>query len=299
MKIVQSFWTKPFLQSDDAVAGNRLNGGWVSREYNYYSWALSCLQLKKYYSEVEIVTDALGKEILIDKLKLPYTNVVTELDQLANQHEALWALGKIHAYKIQRKPFLHVDNDIFIWQPFESRVQNAGLTAQNTEMTTEVYMNTFNFILKNFSYIPDCIKELQGSRYIPCVNAGILGGSDLKFYEEYTTEVYDFLGKNDAVLRRSLDKIDVGYINVFFEQAIFYGLAGKGNKKVQCLFPEAVNTPLDIGFMHLAGQNKGFVHSYAVFKRRRILYSMVEMKLRMLYPGYYKRIKQLINSYEL
>jgi hypothetical protein len=299
MKIVQSFWTKPFLQSDDALAGNRLNGGWVSREYNYYSWALSCLQLKKYYNEVEIVTDALGKEILIDKLKLPYTSVVTELNQLDSQHEALWALGKIHAYKIQQKPFLHVDNDIFIWQPFESRIRNAGLAAQNTETTTEGYMNTFNFILKNYNYVPDYIKELQGSRYIPCVNAGILGGSDTAFYQQYTDEVYSFLSKNDTVLKRSLDKVDVGYINVFFEQAIFYGLASKGQKKIQCLFPDAVNTPVEIGFMHLAEQNKGFVHSYAVFKRRRILYSMVEMKLRTLYPDHYKRIKQLINTYEL
>jgi hypothetical protein len=98
MKIIQSFWTKPFLQSPD-LQDSRMNGGWPARKYNYFSWALSCLQLCRYYQNVELVTDDLGKFILIEKLKLPYTSVKTELNRINDYNAGLWALGKICAYR--------------------------------------------------------------------------------------------------------------------------------------------------------------------------------------------------------
>jgi len=77
-----------------------VRGGWSDKKYNYMSWAFSCLQFKKYYSEVELITDKLGKELLIDKLELPYTSVKVELDQLNSYHSDLWALGKIVKYNL-------------------------------------------------------------------------------------------------------------------------------------------------------------------------------------------------------
>src|SRR5215213_9355428 len=105
MKIVQSFWTKPFLQAGEFLIDSRMNGGWLDRKYNYFSWALSCLQLRKYYSEVELVTDNLGKFILIDCMQLPYTKVVVRLNEIDHYDSSLWALGKIFAYSLQTTPF--------------------------------------------------------------------------------------------------------------------------------------------------------------------------------------------------
>ena len=39
------------------------------------SWVLSCLSLRNYYDDVELYTDKLGYELLIEKLRLPYTYV--------------------------------------------------------------------------------------------------------------------------------------------------------------------------------------------------------------------------------
>ena len=97
MKIVQSFWTKPFLSGGKGMAGTRLNGGWPEKKFNYFSWALSCLQLRKYYDNVQLVTDDLGKELLIEKMQLPYSSVTTDLNQLDKYNANLWALGKICA----------------------------------------------------------------------------------------------------------------------------------------------------------------------------------------------------------
>jgi len=64
MKIVQTFWTGHSETYDNPFD---LKGGWLSGEYHWMSWALSCLQLKKFYKEIELVTDKKGKQILIDE----------------------------------------------------------------------------------------------------------------------------------------------------------------------------------------------------------------------------------------
>lgn len=73
------------------------------------SWALSCLKFKEIYNEIELVTDINGKHLLYDILELPYTNVVTKLDDLNDYNHNLWALGKLYAYKLQQEPFIHVE----------------------------------------------------------------------------------------------------------------------------------------------------------------------------------------------
>lgn len=84
MKIIQSFWTGKNNDLEHSY-------GWLSNKYHYMSWILSCNQLRKYYDEVELFTDSLGYTILIEKLKLPYTNVHVVLDELNNYHNNLWA----------------------------------------------------------------------------------------------------------------------------------------------------------------------------------------------------------------
>ena len=100
-RIVQSYWSKAYQ--------NTPNSGWAFRESHYMSWALSCLQLKQFYDEIELVTDSEGADLLINKLHLPYTSCLTILDKLKNENPAIWALGKIAAYEVQQEPFIHVD----------------------------------------------------------------------------------------------------------------------------------------------------------------------------------------------
>lgn len=97
------------------------------------SWALSCLQLKQFYDEIELITDSEGADLLINKLHLPYTSYLTTLDKLNDENPAIWTLGKIAAYEMQQEPFIHVDGDIYIWKPFPKRIENAGIVAQNIE----------------------------------------------------------------------------------------------------------------------------------------------------------------------
>ena len=53
-RIVQSYWSKAYQ--------NTPNSGWAFRESHYMSWELSCLQLKQFYDEIELVTDSEGAD---------------------------------------------------------------------------------------------------------------------------------------------------------------------------------------------------------------------------------------------
>ena len=115
MKILQTFWTGPTGVNKENLLG--IQAGWLSCEYHWMSWALSCLQAKSVFGSINLVTDKAGKEILVDLLQLPYTNVSTALQTtLDDYHPGLWALAKIYTYSIQTDPFLHLDGDVFLWQ---------------------------------------------------------------------------------------------------------------------------------------------------------------------------------------
>ena len=132
MKIIHSYWSKPALYTGKGVK-EKTFGGWPSKKYEYMSWALSCLSFKKFYPNIELITDAYGKKTLVDELQLPYTSVKIELDVLNKYPTQLWALGKLHAYSLQEEPFIHVDNDIFIWRKFDDEIENAHLIAQHVD----------------------------------------------------------------------------------------------------------------------------------------------------------------------
>ena len=101
MKIIQSYWSKPYRR-----VNNGFYGGWYSKIFHYMSCAISCLKLSEFYP-VELVTDKKGKRLLIDKLGLPYTSASDDLEYI-DYPEDLWAAGKIVAYSKQNEPFIIV-----------------------------------------------------------------------------------------------------------------------------------------------------------------------------------------------
>ena len=125
MKIIQSFWSG----KNNDIRDNR---GWLSYEYHWLGWILSCNQIRKFYDEVELYTDSFGYEVLIEKLQLPYTKVHVVLDEMNEYPKDLWAIAKIKAYQLQDKPFLHVDGDVFIWEKFDEELLKQDIIVQCT-----------------------------------------------------------------------------------------------------------------------------------------------------------------------
>ncbi len=293
MKIIHSYWSKPSIEK----GYDRSAGGWSDKKYNYMSWALSCLQFKKYYSEVELITDKLGKELLIDKLELPYTSVKVELDQLNDYHSDLWALGKIYAYSIQDKPFMHADGDLFIWKKFDSDLESASLFAQNQELNFPYHFDSVKEMEDNLPYIPVCIQEERAINKddIYGCNAGIFGGNNISFFKEYTKEAFAFVDKNI----NDIHKINIGRFNITYEQFLFLCLAKYKNIKIH-YFTEGV----DHHFKGMTNFNRvpkktTFIHPVGYYKKYKPIGEHIAMRLLADYPSYFYKIEKLIRNFQL
>ncbi|MDO7884249.1 DUF6734 family protein [Hymenobacter cheonanensis] len=275
------------------------NYGWAAPEYHLMSWALSCLQLKKFHQKVSLYTDSTSASILIDALALPYDEVYISHDNLQLPDESLWAIPKIYTYSIQKAPFLHVDGDVFIFDSFKKDLLSSELIVQNIERATEVYLTTQNDLEKCFNYFPPCVKQDFESKIpIRAVNAGILGGNNIKFIGEYAKEAFKYIERNKGNLGQL---VNAGNFNVFFEQHLFYVLAKQENIEISILMSEVIgdhnytnlanfhNVPFESNYLHLLGHAK------------RDGYTCLQMAktLRALHPEFYYRIVCLYREHGL
>ena len=125
MRAVWSFWSRPYH------AGHCFR--WREPIDHLLAWGLSLRLAQAHYPETVLVTDSPGRALLIDRLDLPFTHVSTELDRLRDTDPCWWALGKLVAYSLQDQPFVHLDTDVFLWQPLPDPVAGAPVLAQHPE----------------------------------------------------------------------------------------------------------------------------------------------------------------------
>lgn len=275
---------------------HRGKGGWVEAKYNYMSWALSSLQFRKYYDEVELVTDEPGYKLLVEKLRLPYTSVKVLLNNINGYHADLWALGKIYAYSVQETPFIHADGDVYIWEKFPPEIDNARLLAQNLEINHNYYEPPYRKIKSNLNFIPPVIlRSIEANGEIRSVNAGIIGGSDIALLKEYTALAFEFVDKNyDDLL-----KIDIGSFNCFFEQVLFHAIAEAKKVPVQFLLRD-VNYAFDglLEFAGVPGVTK-YIHCIGLSKKAEHIGVHLARRLQIDYPDWYYRIQNLLYTSQI
>lgn len=286
MKIIQSYWA---CGQKDLITNQH---AWLSPEYGLMAWALSCLQLRQFYSDVVFYGDDASCEMLIDTLKLPYTTVISELNLLDNYHPELWALPKIHVYAQQKKPFLHVDGDVFIWKAFDRQLMKSGLIAQNLESATRYYESIMTELETNLSYFPpEITEERTGKVPILAYNAGIFGGNDLLFFKQYAEKAFEFVNRNLS----DLHKIRVTNFNIFFEQYLFYCMAKQQQKSVGVLFEQVIGDNEYKGFGDFieVPYNKTYLHTLGTYKKSPMVCKQLASRLRQDYPEYYYRIVEL------
>lgn len=286
MKIVQSFWSGGKPESHPLQ--NR--AGWLSAEYHWMSWALSCHQFRTFYENVTLVTDETGRHVLADTLQLPYTSIGVELDALNRFSNKLWALGKIYAYNLQCEPFIHADGDVFIWEKFDARLETADLIGQNLEVDFAYYYQSMGEVETHFGYVPEAIKlQTSGPRPWHSCNTGVIGGHRLDVFEEYCRTSIEFIERNAA----HIDKIDLPTFNIAFEQLLYYSLAKYRNVDIEYLIQP--DQPFDAEYRGFARfecvphQTK-FIHALGDFKRTPETCHHLARRLRQDYPTAYYRI---------
>jgi hypothetical protein len=299
MKMVQSFWTLPMSGADTAALDNRHGGGWLEIKYLLMGWAYSCLQLRHFYDEVELITDRVGKELLIDKLKLPYTHTRVVLDDINHYDPNWWAVGKIYAFGLQDRPFLHVDGDVFIWEPFPERLLKAALVGQCLEYAYPIYKEVLAFLLERGAYIPkDILSGAERQTALHAYNAGIIGGNDMAFFKEYVHEAWKFIKANQSVPNVP----NVGHLNAFYEQHLFFSMAARRKIRVECYTDETDQNELGNFFKSLqrfsnASAGCNYIHLYGEAKMNPGHCEILADRLRREHPGYYYRVLNVISGY--
>jgi hypothetical protein len=292
MKIIQTLYANNNLPT----FSNRF--GWLRPEYHLMSWALSCLQIKKFHKEVHLYANTSGADLLVNQLKLPYDSVNISHDSLVMTNENLWALPKIFTYSLQKEPFLHIDGDVFLFEAFPDDFLEKDLIAQNIEEATKFYQTTQTELMSNFEYFPDCVrKDFYSEKPINAVNAGILGGQNIRFFQNYTDLAFTYIENNAD----NLPKINVNKFNVFFEQHLFYSLAVQEKIPISVLFNEKINDNEYEGFgnFHEVPFKRHYLHLLGTYKNHLHTCMQMANKLRQLHPNYYYQIITLCKQNDI
>jgi len=292
MKFIHTFWTGPSQNNKKDLIS--MKAGWLSCEYHWMSWALSCLQANKVFGAIELVTDNKGREILIDQLKLPYTHVSTDLEnKLDDYPPQVWALAKIYTYSIQSGPFLHLDGDVYFWKKPDELLLKSTLIAQNLDKNLEIYRLGLNEINDHFTNIPSIFKRNKyENKDIYASNAGILGGYDPDFFKQYARAAFEFIADN----KKDLEKVNTASLNFIFEQYLFCQLAAERNITVN-YYKEMVDNPVFKDYIKFDEfPDVDMVHPVGGFKKYQHVCNHVAKKLRNDYPEYYYRIIDLVRN---
>ena len=293
MKIVHTFWV------DEGKNPLKDSFGWCSAPYHLMSWALSCLQLHQFYEDIELITDRKGKELLIDQLKLPYKNVRVELDKLnLVEIPGLWVMKKIYSYTLHEEPFLNVDGDVYVYEPFPDELISAPLIAQNIEQDFDYYKELVGLVTDIFPSVPKpIIEQIYKGKEIQASNAGILGGIDYVFFKDYYQVVEQFIANNQDQIK-SLSPSQMVNFNAVVEQYIFHCLSTDQGIEVNYLLDTVYDPSFFESFanFHHLPNDISFMHALGDYKKNGWVCDQLAHRLRLDYPDYYRKISDLLQS---
>jgi hypothetical protein len=281
MKIVQSFFTNAIIGNNDDLVNIKTLTGIVDKDKNkfyWYLWLTSVMSFIEKGYNVELVADENGKSILIDKLGLPYKNVVLKTDLPKSKY--LWALGKLKTYSIQNEPFLHFDGDAFYRKQLpevKSSLFVQDITEQKAEYSDEYYICAKDMIkyLKNVPHqIIKITENYDKNDYISRANLGVVGGYDVDLLKTYSQTILNFVEENlydiDVFLKSKSPKYIAVFMSILEECCLleFYKEKYESLDSIETALGHLKKKSLSEQKQHLESMSKqtGYAHYMDVAK---------------------------------
>lgn len=265
---------------------------WISPLYYLMSWSLSSLLLSRHSSRVYLYGDQNSGELLIDKLKLPYTDFIPCLEIFQNPFPEAWVLNKMYVYAQQKEPFVHVDSDAFLFHSLTQIQLNAPFLAQNLEENHPNYIKGKETILSTCSDLPPFLINDNIKKY-SAINAGIVGGQNFSLFEELYSLAIEFL-ENNPYLLYSLDN---DCLNLCIEQLFLHQYVASKNITSQYLLDYTVGYPYQYGldkFTQLPC-NCSYVHVMN-YKKNSTICEQLAQRLYIESPELYERCIQVYHA---
>ncbi len=298
MKAVWSFWSKPYLAQRKAT--------WPSEKHHLLAWVLSLETAKQHYAETSLCTDDAGARLLVEELGLSFTQVSTALNSLAHLNPEWWTLGKLYAYHQQNEPFVHIDNDVFLWKRLPKRIEQAPVFAQNPEpfipgfsyYRPEQITRTLQPVAG--AWLPDEWQWYQRAglqQHAEC--CGIFGGQGIDFIHHYAGAALRLI--DNPINRTALDSLpDKSLHMVSVEQYLLAAYL-----EYHTAHPASLFHRIKIAYLFNSGAEAfnpecaaqaGYTHLAASAKRNSLLARRLENCVRRDYPEYYRRCNRLASS---
>ena len=286
-RAVWSFWSRPF-------AGH-YHSNWASERFHLLSWVLSFHTVRSHFKETSLVTDSDGARILIDQLQLPFDHVTTDLEGLSESDPRWWALGKLHAYRLQEKPFIHFDSDVYLWKPLSTGLLTADIVAQNPEYATisdTSYYKPSAFtrqLLASGGWLPpEWLAYVRGGGGT-AICAGILGGCDTSALRRYADRAISIIERpeNQAIWQQM--NVEAGHqvlVEQYYLGAFCADMTCELDHRLQVRYLFA---SMGEAFDPAASTRIGYTHLISAAKRNHALEQLVAERVQRDYPHYYKR----------
>lgn len=296
MRAVWSFWSAPYRA--------HYHRHWRSEKHHLLSWALSVGEASKHYADTWLFTDSAGARVLVDGLGLPFRNVDLRFDalDLDPSDNEWWILGKLAAYGAQTAPFVHLDNDVFLWRPLPAAVTEAPVFAQNPEdfFFEDQSLYRLDAFLKGMGQFNGWLPEewewyarRRGNQALCC---GILGGHKTDFIRHYADRATDIirhpdnqaiwptLGVRDNIL---VEQYFLAACLTYHRQDMASPYAGVEASYLFASSADAFNPECAarVGYTHLIGDAKNDPH----------IAERLERRVRSAYPEYYQRCRAYLD----
>ena len=291
MRAVWSLWTKPL----------RLwrGSGWPDERYHMLSWILSLQTSRRFFERVCLVTDDAGRRMLTEDLGLEFDEVSTELDALDDHDPSIWAIGKLYAYRAQREPFIHIDNDVYWWKPPPPELLAAPVFAVYPEYTQYGTWPYHTASLKAIVAAADGWLPEELDAFVPfggqsrAENCGFVGGQRIDFLRYYADQAIRLIEhpRNQPAwaVRRSFHDDMVIFEQHMLSACLDYHRARPGLRfdgvEIRYLFSDYYNADARSGGV-------GFTHLLSYTKRLPQNVERLEARVAQDYPQLYARCMQ-------
>jgi len=294
MRAVWSFWSPPYI----AQSGRN----WCTPLHHFLAWGLSLATAGRHYPDTVLITDSYGKKLLIDDLGLSFATVSTELDSVRDADPVWWALGKLIAYTMQDRPFVHIDTDVFLWRPLPAELGDAPVFAQCPEYYPRASHHAFH-IANSFSAADTELPvewQWAVSRddgFIREENCGILGGARIDFIRHYAQSAIDVMLSPDysAGWSRSGIRSNMTMEQFFLSACAEYHCSHPSSPyrgvTVRHLFPSRSDA-FDPG----CSARAGYTHLLGDAKSSPVVGKRMEERVKRDDPDYFRRCEQVARS---
>jgi len=257
------------------------------------SWILSFETARRHYPETALFTDEEGAELLVGQLRLPFGYVSTELSALADADPSWWVMGKLWTYRLQQGPFVHVDNDVFLWTRLPAELEAAPVFGQNPEsfpLAPESWYRPERYtrgLRRHGGWMPDEWRWAAGRSSARAICCGIMGGNDAGFLRYYADLALQMLKhpRNRAVW--PLVGANAGD-NVLFEQYLLAACVDYHRVEARYLFDS-----MEQSFDGQAASRAGYTHLIGGAKKNPALARSLEARVARDYPDAYERCCKL------